>query len=547
MGALSVSIVVGATAAILSWREIPRPGAGWLALLLFGQVWWATSTFFRIRSPTIAVKEFWLQIAWIGVVIIPLAWIFFAFEYSGRDRYVRYRTIGVLSVIPLLTIVIVSTASFHDLLTVAPVGYAPTGILRVEFSGAWYWVIAGYTYLLGAVGLLLLTDLIVSHAFMFQKQGLALFLGLVFPWATNLLTLTGVLDLGIDPTPIAFAPSGVVYLIAIRRFRLLRANPAPTRRARRMVFDGVQEGAIIVDMDDNVIDLNEQAEQILDFPRQEAIGAHASTVIPSYEMLQDAGTLGDYLSIEAERGERHFEVDVQSITSVTNRLIGRLVTINEVTDLLRQQQRLEVLHRVLRHNIRTETNLILGHAEKGEGEASESIQDAARTIEALGEKGREAIDLFGMARDETKLRNLEQMIDWAVTQVEANYPAVSIQYEYEGPTVEVNALLEPVFRNVVENAVAHNEGPDQSVWIEVTADDQGATVRVADDGPGIKEYEVSILSQRTETPLEHGSSIGLWIIKWGTDLANGRVTFAEREPSGTEVTIEVPVLSVGER
>lgn len=544
MVALSISIVVGATAAILAWREIPRPGAKWLSLLLFGQVWWSTSVFFRIRSAVFESKEFWLQIAWIGVVLIPLAWILFAFEYTGRDRYVRYRVIGALSVIPLLTIVIVSTTPYHDLLTVSFGSYAPTGVLRVEFSGVWYWVIAGYTYLLGAAGLLMLMELIVSQAFMFQKQGIALFLGLIFPWATNALSVAGVMDLGIDPTPLAFAPSGVVYLLAIRRFRLLRATPAATRRARQMVFDGVQEGAIIVDMDDTVIDVNERAERILDFSRHDAVGTHASTVIPVYESLPDAGTVDEFLTIDTEQGERHFEVEVQPIGTIRDRPIGRLVTFNEVTDLLRQQQRLEVLHRVLRHNIRTETNLILGHAENVEGEAGDSIQTAARVIEALGEKGREAIDLFSMARSETELRNLEQMLEWAISQAEAEYPEVSIQYEYDGPPVAVNAILDAVFRNVVENAVAHNEGRDRQVWIEATAGEQRATVRIADDGPGIKEYEVSVLSEGTETPLEHGSGIGLWIIKWGTDLADGRVEFAEREPEGTEVAIEVPVLAV---
>ncbi|AKH97337.1 histidine kinase N-terminal 7TM domain-containing protein [Halanaeroarchaeum sulfurireducens] len=542
LGALSTSIVVGVTAAILSWREIPRPGARWLSLLLFGQVWWSMSTFFRVRSSVIEVKEFWLQIGWIGVVIIPLAWILFAFEYSGRDWYVKSRTIGALSIIPLLTIVIVATTPFHDLLTVTPVGYGPSGILRVEFAGVWYWVIASYTYLLGAAGLLLLTDLIASQAFMFQKQGVALFVGLVFPWATNVLTVTGILDLGIDPTPLAFAPSGVVYLLAIRRFRLLRANPAPTRRARQMVFDEVQEGAIIVDTDDNVIDLNKQAEQILDISRCDAIGSFASTIIPTYDTLSKADSFEDYLSIETGQGERHFEVEIRSITATSDRPIGRLVTINEVTDLLRQQQRLEVLHRVLRHNIRTETNLILGHAENVEGEAADSIQAAARTIGTLGEKGREAIDLFSRARSETELRNLHQMLEWTITKIEANHPEVTIQYEYDGPPVAVDALLDVVFRNVVENAAAHNEGPDRQVWIEAAADEQRATIRIADDGPGIREHEVSVLSQRTETSLEHGSGIGLWIIKWGTDLVDGDVEFAEREPGGTAVTIEVPVI-----
>jgi len=45
----------------------------------------------------------------------------------------------------------------------------------------------------------------------------------------------------------------------------------------------------------------------------------------------------------------------------------------------------------------------------------------------------------------------------------------------------------------------------------------------------------------TETPLRHGSGIGLWIVKWGIDHLGGRISFAEREPQGTTVTVAVSV------
>lgn len=64
---------------------------------------------------------------------------------------------------------------------------------------------------------------------------------------------------------------------------------------------------------------------------------------------------------------------------------------------------------------------------------------------------------------------------------------------------------------------------------------------VADDGPEINPAEYEVLAQGVETPLEHGSGVGLWIVKWGIDEVGGSVSFAEREPRGTVVTISVPV------
>ncbi|MDZ7850743.1 MAG: histidine kinase N-terminal 7TM domain-containing protein [Halodesulfurarchaeum sp.] len=547
VAALALSILVGSTAAILSWRAIPRPGAQWLSVLLVGQVWWSISTLYRIQSPGIEGKLFWLVVMWIGVVLIPLAWILFTLEYSGRDQYITNETIGMLAVVPLLTILLVLTHSYHDLITITTSGYTDFGILRVEFGGAWYWVIAVYTYLMGIVGLVLVFELAADRGVLFRRQGIALGFGLVLPWLTNVLFVTGLLDFGFDPTPVAFAPSGVIYFLAIKRFQLLRANPAPTRQARRMVFNGVQEGALIVDMDDHVIEMNERAEEIFGTPRKTVIGAPGSDVFAEFDELPTRGTNEDYLTIQGETGARQFEVGVQPIASTPDNTIGRLVTINEVTGLLRQQQRLEVLHRVLRHNIRTETNLILGYAQAEEGEYTQKIRKSAETIEALGEKGREAIDLFSMARTETEPRKLATMLEGAIADVEREFPAVEVRYDAVGPGVMVDGLLEGVFRNAIENAAMHNEGEDQRVWIETSLEGEQVQVRVADNGPGIGDHELEVLEEGTETALSHGSGIGLWTITWGVDLAEGQVTFGERASGGTEVVFAVPVLAVDEK
>jgi len=87
--ALLTAVVTGTSAAILAWRERPDAGATWLALLLLGQVWWTTFLVFELEASTLAAKALWYDIQWVGVVLVPVGWLLFALEYTGRDRYVR--------------------------------------------------------------------------------------------------------------------------------------------------------------------------------------------------------------------------------------------------------------------------------------------------------------------------------------------------------------------------------------------------------------------------------------------------------------------------
>jgi sensor histidine kinase regulating citrate/malate metabolism len=49
-----------------------------------------------------------------------------------------------------------------------------------------------------------------------------------------------------------------------------------------------------------------------------------------------------------------------------------------------------------------------------------------------------------------------------------------------------------------------------------------------------------VLDSGTETALQHGSGLGLWLVKWGTEIVGGSVSFDRNEPTGTVVTATVP-------
>jgi sensor histidine kinase regulating citrate/malate metabolism len=75
-------------------------------------------------------------------------------------------------------------------------------------------------------------------------------------------------------------------------------------------------------------------------------------------------------------------------------------------------------------------------------------------------------------------------------------------------------------------------------------EDEGAEIVVADSGSGIPQHELAVLDEGQETPLTHGSGIGIWLIHWATNAIRGNASFETAE-TGTRVTISVPSLDSG--
>ncbi|WP_418283094.1 histidine kinase N-terminal 7TM domain-containing protein [Halorubrum sp. DTA98] len=559
--ALLVAATAGSSAAILAWRERPEPGATWLTLLLIGQVWWTAFLVFEIEATTYAMKVVWYDVQWIGVVVIPVAWLLFALEYTGRNRYVTPRTIGVLSIVPLLTVLIA--------LTEAGDGILVTDLVLVETSvgsflqtepGPWYFLIAGYTYLLGLLGSVPILQLVRDDARPFRGQSAALLVGTAVPWVSSLAYLLGYVPIpGLDPTPIAFAVSGVAYLLALSRFRLLTISPAPRRHARQMVFDNLHDPAFVLDGEGYVVDLNESAVTTFELDRHTAVGAAARGVVPAYDELvdDDTGSNADsapgsnadseYVTVVGASGRRPYDVTVRDVTNVHHRSIGRLVVFHDVSEYLSLQQRLDVLNRVFRHNVRTETNLIQGYVDRiaenpEDAEAISIVRHSAGRIHELSERTRSASDMFDPASNTLAPAELPTLLRTVVDSVQAEFPSANVCIEDDVPSVRVPAVIEVVVENLLSNAVQHNKRDAPSAWLSATADGDWLEIAVADDGSGIDESERAVLERGTETPLEHGSGVGLWIVKWGAELAGGKVTFEDRDPTGTVVRVTVPTV-----
>jgi len=79
---------------------------------------------------------------------------------------------------------------------------------------------------------------------------------------------------------------------------------------------------------------------------------------------------------------------------------------------------------------------------------------------------------------------------------------------------------------------------DPTVTVSATVEADTVALHVADDGPGISEQELEVISEREETPLKHGTGVGLWLVDWVVDHSGGDLAF-DTGDDGTTVTVRV--------
>jgi signal transduction histidine kinase len=109
--------------------------------------------------------------------------------------------------------------------------------------------------------------------------------------------------------------------------------------------------------------------------------------------------------------------------------------------------------------------------------------------------------------------------------------------------------LKTALSELVENAIVHNDRSTPEVTVTTGSPGRDRTgewteLVVADNGPGIPDQERETIERGEETPLQHCTGIGLWIVYWTISLYGGEISIEENTPRGTRVVLRLPQGSV---
>ncbi|WP_058827128.1 PAS domain-containing sensor histidine kinase [Haloferax sp. Q22] len=221
---------------------------------------------------------------------------------------------------------------------------------------------------------------------------------------------------------------------------------------------------------------------------------------------------------------------------------------SDITSQRRAREHLQVLQRVLRHNLRNEMNVVLGMAEEIReatadprvDHAAARIADHTETLLRVSEKARTAAAVLDDQRPD-EVVDATATVHAVVESRRTRYPAATFDLDLPPSLpVSVGPKLAQALANVVENALEHTS-EDVTVRIEAKRCENDATIRVSDDGDGIPEIEwAAVFGDEDITQLSHGSGLGLWVVKWVVESAGGRVDYDRRDGWST-VRLTLPL------
>lgn len=209
---------------------------------------------------------------------------------------------------------------------------------------------------------------------------------------------------------------------------------------------------------------------------------------------------------------------------------------------------LQILDRLLRHNLRNDMNVVLGQAETIVAKGSPTMAEHARQIIetsdgllAQVEKERTLNDVLQEGQAPAPV-SVNTAVQHAVARVRAEYPGATITLDCPD---DVTALaiphIETAIGELIENAVDHTDRESAAVAVTVTAEPSTARIEIADNGPGIPEIERRLLTDSQDIdPLNHSQGLGLWLVYWIVSHSEGTLAFAENDPRGSTVILELP-------
>ncbi|WP_049985580.1 ATP-binding protein [Halobellus rufus] len=324
----------------------------------------------------------------------------------------------------------------------------------------------------------------------------------------------------------------------------------PDEGRYRAYFDESPVAVFVADERGRYVDVNPAACELVGYERAEllsmaipdlAAGDTEPGRVESFEALRERGAVRtEDTLIHAEGHEVDVLMDAVAVegdrfVAYCQDITGRKRYEKQVKE---QRDGLKMLNQLLRHDVRNDLQVINGYVELArelcEGSSRAYLDTARQHTEHaidLTNVGRELAEVVLAVEDRLGAVALEPVVDREIEDLRAAHPDATVLRE-SVPTASVVAddLLGSVLRNLLQNAIQHNDGDEPEVRVVGEDRDDTVVIRVADDGPGIPDDRKEAIFRKGEHGTgSRGTGLGLYLVETLVETYGGDVWVEDRE------------------
>ena len=584
-GAVLVTVTV-----VFVWRRRDTTTIASLLAVLLGAVLWSVCSALELSAGDLVGRERWGDLKYVGIVLLPPAYLAFVLQCSGHTRWPRWAG-PALALEPLAVLLLLAAAATHDLVRFYPAEAIVTTALAAE-AGPLFWPHLIYNNALVWTATALLVVTLSRMSGLYRRQSAILVAAILLPILLNLLFNLRVGPFRqVDLTPFAFVLTTAVLVWGVYQFSLLDLRPV----ARSQIFRTISDPVLVLDPDGRVLDANPAAGRLVDRPPAEVVGQRVSELLPSWSATVAAAMAAgvDQGNEEVDRDGRIYDLAISALPDHQRQPGGHLVVARDVTERRQVEERLcaalnhervatdrlEVaLEReraaaehlrtldelksgflqAVSHDLRTPLASVLGISltlQRGRGQLGEADTDdlIGRLIANARKLDRiltGLLDLDKLDRGIVELRrervDLDRLVAGVVSEARDELlDAHPVSLELLPVQVLADAAkVERIVENLLANAARHTD-PGTPIWVRVSQRERGALLCVEDAGPGIPaEQRESIFRpfQRgpggtTYTP---GTGVGLALVAQIASLHDGQAWVEDRAGGGASFRVLLP-------
>ncbi|ELZ71854.1 signal-transducing histidine kinase-like protein [Haloferax prahovense DSM 18310] len=548
-----VAGVLSAYAVQFVRRRGRNPTVVSFAVLTAAVAFWTATTAVKLFLVDPDAKLVAYKLLHVGAMAAAPTFFVFALAYTDRRELLDRHVVASLYVVP---------AVFLAVLFVNPLELGYTGWELSTVDGVTVLSVADgpvsvfglvYGFVLLFLGLGIIGQYALELDRPYRTQATLLIVGMLVPSVVAALELTDTPPLagGVNLIPASLAVPSVTFGIAVYRYKLLDILPLAYATAGAHSADGL----VVLDADEVVVHVNDHVRPLLG-TGDPLLGRPASEALPNYGDLDGEHSSCDVLV----EGERYVELTRIPLDRAGDPL-GWVVSVRDVTPrkhyelaLESRNDELEVLNRIVRHDIRNDMQLVTAYidivleheplSDEARSQLETALRRALNTVDLTDVLGQ----LMRATNDDERRRHLDvgATLREAVEDVREGHPNATFAVaDLPSATVSANDLLDSVFVNVLKNAVVHSDRDEPSVDVSAAADDGRVTVRIADDGPGISDERKSVVFGKGAKGVESpGTGTGLYLVETIVTNFGGTVHIEDNEPRGSVFVIDLPLATV---